>query len=282
MTALLALLSAVLIGSADFLGGITSRTANAVRVATFVSLAGLPLALAVSLAVDAERVGTADVIWSIASGVAVAAGIGCFYTAMGRGLISIVAPVAAVTGAVVPVSYSLARGDRPGTTAMVGLVIAVVSIAVVSLAPSDQHEHAAPVDRTVIGLSISSGALFGLFYIAFSRVSDEAGMWPITIERLAATVTLVAIAIAVTRGPITGTRRLFPVVLAIAALEIGATVPLLIALQQGPVAVASVVASLYPVTTVLLAGVVLRERMSRLQIFGVVCALVAVTLVSTA
>ena len=67
----------------------------------------------------------------------------------------------------------------------------------------------------------------------------------------------------------------------IAVLEIAATVLVLLALQRGPVAVASVVASLYPVTTVLLAGLVLRERLSRLQYAGVVCALVAVALVST-
>ena len=67
----------------------------------------------------------------------------------------------------------------------------------------------------------------------------------------------------------------------IAALEVAASVPLLIALQRGPVAIASVLASLYPVTTVILAGVILRERLSRLQYVGVACALVAVVLISS-
>ena len=103
-----------------------------------------------------------------------------------------------------------------------------------------------------------------------------------TIERAAASVVLVVAALVLTRGPRHGTapacsRRCS----LIALLEVAAVVPLLLALQRGPVAIASVVASLYPVTTVLLAAFVLRERLSRLQYVGVVCALVSVALVSS-
>ena len=134
----------------------------------------------------------------------------------------------------------------------------------------------------MIALALASGLFFGLFYIAFSRVSDDAGMWPVTIERAAAAVVLVVLALALTRGPIVGARRAaLATVLLIAVLEVAATVPLLLALQRGPVAIASVLASLYPVTTVLLAAFVLRERLSRLQYVGVACALVSVALVSS-
>jgi drug/metabolite transporter (DMT)-like permease len=281
VTALLALSSAVLIGGADFIGGMTSRTANGVRVAAFAALAGLPFALALSIAYGAEHVGRADVIWSLLGGVAAAVGIGCFYTAMGRGLISVVAPVAAVTGAVVPVVFALARGERPGVVAVVGLLIALVAVAIVSVAPAEQHDDAGLLDGTVIALSLASGLFFGLFYIAFSQVSEDAGLWPVTLERVAASTVLILLALGLTRGPIEGVRRVLPYVLAIGALELAATVPLLLALQRGPLAIASVLASLYPVTTVLLAGFVLRERLSRLQYIGVVCALVAVALVSS-
>ena len=215
-----------------------------------------------------------------ASGVAVACGFGCFYTAMGRGLISVVAPVAAVTGAVIPVVYALVRGERPGSTALVGLVIALVAVVVVSAAPAEQHADAGVIDRSVIALSLTSGLFFGVFYITFSRISEDAGMWPVALERVAAAFVLILLALALTRGPIEGVRRLLPYVVTIGAVEVAATVPLLLALQRGPVATASVVASLYPVTTVLLAGFVLRERLSRLQYLGVACALVAVALVS--
>ncbi len=281
MTALLALLSAVFIGGADFVGGLTSRTANGIRVAAFVALVGLPMALAVSIAYGAEHISTADVVWSLLAGTAVAAGIGCFYVGMGRGLISVVAPVAAVVGAVLPVVYSLARGERPGAIALAGLVIAFVAVAVVSFAPSEQHPDALGVDRGVLVLAVASGVFFGLFFITFSRVSEDAGMWPVTIERAAAAIVLIGLVLVFTRGPLAGGRRLLPVVIVIAFLEVAAIVPLLLALQRGPVAIASVVASLYPVTTVLLAGIVLRERLSALQYIGVVSALVSVGLVST-
>lgn len=281
MTALLALVSAVLVGGADFVGGIASRTANGVRVAAFAQVVGLAFAVPVSIAYGADRLGASDVGWSVLSGMAVGGGFGLFYTAMGRGLISVVAPIAAVTGAVLPVVYALARGERPGTTAVAGLVIALVAVAIVSIAPAEQHADAGVVDGIVIGLSIASGLFFGTFYIAFSQISDDAGLWPVTLERVAAASVLVVLAVTLTRGPIEGVRRLLPYVLAIGALEVAATVPLLLALQRGPVAVASVLASLYPVTTVVLAGCVLHERLSRLQYVGVVLALAAVALVST-
>jgi drug/metabolite transporter (DMT)-like permease len=281
MTALLALVSAVLVGGADFVGGIASRTANGVRVAAFAQVVGLAFAVPVSIAYGADRLGASDVSWSVLSGMAVGGGFGLFYTAMGRGLISVVAPVAAVTGAVLPVVYALARGERPGTTAVVGLAIALVAVAIVSMAPAEQHADAGVVDGIVIGLSIGSGLFFGTFYIAFSQISDDAGLWPVTLERVAAASVLVVLAVTLTHGPIEGVRRLLPYALAIGALEVAATVPLLLALQRGPVAVASVLASLYPVTTVILAGSVLHERLSRLQYVGVVLALAAVALVST-
>jgi drug/metabolite transporter (DMT)-like permease len=282
MTAFLALLSSVFIGSADFVGGAASRTANGVRVATFIAIMCVPLALVVSLSYGAEHVSRGDAIWSALSGIVVAFGIGCFYLGMGRGLISVVAPVAAVTGAVIPVVYGLVRGERPGAPALVGLVVAFVAVAVVSIAQSEQHpETLVGVDRHVIGLALAAGVFFGLYYITLSRVSDDAGLWPVTISRAAGSVALVILALALTRGVLGGVTQLWRTVLLIAVLAISAMVPLLLALQRGPVAIASVLASLYPVTTVLLAAFVLRERLSRLQYVGVACALVSVALVST-
>lgn len=281
MTALLAILSAVLVGGADFLGGLASRSASALRVAALAQAAGLPFAFLLALAVPADGVTASDAAWALASGVSVACGIACFYTAMGRGLISVVAPLAAVTGAAVPVFYALARGERPGTAASIGIVIALAAVVIASIAPSDpRHAHLA-VTPDVVGLSILAGGFFGAFYVALSLISDDAGLWPVAIERSAATPTLVVIALALTRGALTVPPRLGRLVVLIALLEVGATAPLLLALQRGPVAIASVLASLYPVTTVLLAASVLRERMSRLQLAGVCLALVAVVLVSS-
>lgn len=241
--------------------------------------AGLPLAFLLAVIASAEHVSPGDAAWSLASGAAGACGIACFYAAMARSLISVVAPVSAVVGAAVPVLYALARGERPGAAASAGIVIALVAVVVVSIAPDDPHQAHLPVTHVVIGLSVVAGGFFGVFVIALSNVSDGAGLWPVALARTAGALTLIVLTLGTTKSlrvP-TSLGRLIPTV---AALEVIAAVPLLIALQRGPVTTASVMASLYPVPTVLLAALLLRERISRLQQLGVSFALVAVVLVS--
>jgi drug/metabolite transporter (DMT)-like permease len=202
----------------------------------------------------------------------------CFYTAMTRGLISVVAPVTAVTGALVPVLYALGGGERPGAAAAAGIALAILAIGLVSLGSAGAAEAAA--SRDALPLAIVAGVLFGLFYVCFARVHEDAGLWPVAISRLTSATVLVALAIVLTRGVAVG-RAAAPWVFAIGTLEVAAAVTLLLALQRGPVSVASVLASLYPVTTTFLAALVLRERLRGLQLAGVALALVAVALISS-
>ena len=278
MTALLAVTSALLVGGADFVGGFLSRTVDAVRVAAAAQLVGLALAVPTALFVASERVTTTEACWAVGSGVAVALGLVCFYTAMTRGLISVVAPVTAVTGALVPLLYALGGGERPGEAAVAGIALAIVAIGLVSLGPMGPAEAAA--SRDALPLAIAAGVLFGLFYVCFARVHEDAGLWPVAISRLTSATVLVALAIALTGGLSVG-RAAAPWVVAIGALEVAAAVTLLLALQRGPISVASVLASLYPVTTTFLAALVLRERLRGLQLAGVALALVAVALISS-
>ena len=114
-----------------------------------------------------------------------------------------------------------------------------------------------------------------------ARVHEDAGMWPVAISRVASTTVVVALALAVTRG-LSVSRDAVPRIALIGVLEVGAAVTLLLALQRGPVSVASVLASLYPVTTTFLAAFVLHERLRGRQLVGVGLALVAVALISSA
>jgi drug/metabolite transporter (DMT)-like permease len=279
MTAVLAIASALLVGGADFTGGLLSRSISPFRVAALGQAVGLALALPTALLGDTERVAGGDVAWGVASGVAVGLGLVAFYDAMARGMISLVAPVTAVTGAVVPVAYAFGSGERPGTAAVVGIVLAIAAIGLVSLG------HGTPPTSSgglgVLPLAFAAGILFGLFYVCFARVHEDAGMWPVAISRVTSSVVVVALALAVTGG-LAVQRAAVPRIVMIGALEIGAAVTLLLALQRGPVSVASVLASLYPVTTTFLAALVLRERLRGLQLVGVALALVAVTLISSA
>ena len=279
MTALLAVASALLVGGADFFGGVLSRVVSAARVAALAQVTGLVLAIPIALLVDAERVTDADAAWSAGSGIAVGIGIVLFYTAMTRGLISLVAPVTAVVGALVPVTYALGTGERPGTAATVGIALAVGAIVLVSLVPGQNATM--PSQFGALPLAVGAGVFFGSFYVCLARVHEDAGMWPIVISRVASATALVGLALVTTRGLGIGREYLLRTA-AIGALEIGAAVTLLLALQRGPVSVASVLASLYPVTTTFLAALLLRERLRGLQLVGVALALVAVALISSA
>jgi drug/metabolite transporter (DMT)-like permease len=159
-----------------------------------------------------------------------------------------------------------------------GIALAIVAIGLVSLGPMGPAEAAA--SRDALPLAIAAGVLFGLFYVCFARVHEDAGLWPVAISRLTSATVLVALAIALTGGLSVG-RAAAPWVVAIGALEVAAAVTLLLALQRGPVSVASVLASLYPVTTTFLAALVLRERLRGVQLAGVALALVAVALISS-
>jgi uncharacterized membrane protein len=278
LSALLALASAFFAGGSDFMGGFSSRRVSAIRVAASTQLVSFLVSVPVAALSGADRVTSVDVWWSIASGLVVGAGLGCFYDAMGRGLISLVAPIAAVTGAAVPVAYALARGERPGPAALVGIGLALPAIAVMSLAPAHRSLESvkAPV---VVALSIAAGVLFGAFFVCFSRTGEHAGLWPVAFSRATSALLLIVVATVFWGGPIAGT--LLRYVIPNGVLECAATVTLLLALQRGPVAIVSVLASMYPVTTILLAGGILRERLTRVQLGGVALAVVAVALVSS-
>jgi drug/metabolite transporter (DMT)-like permease len=277
VTALLAISSAAIIGGVDFFGGFISRRLPPVRVAALVQVTGLLIAVPVALLVDWDRVTSADVAWSLVGGVAVGFGLGLFYTALARGLISLVAPVTGAVGASIPVVWDFARGEVPGALAVTGIVLAIAAIVIVSFATvGRRHDD----DVRAVAMGVCAGVLFGVFYVAYSLPDPDAGLWPVPILRVGAAVALVGCALVMTRGVRLPTRTLSPIG-ALGLLEVVGAVLLLEALQRGPVAVAAVLGSLYPVTTVLLAAAVLHERLTRSQAGGVLLALVAIVLVST-
>jgi drug/metabolite transporter (DMT)-like permease len=279
VTALLALLSALMVGGADFLGGITSRRARPVVVAATSQVLGLSVAVPIALVWWADELRTRDVTLALAGGIAVGTGFVLFYGAMAGGLISLAAPVAAVVGAVLPVAVGFVRGERPGVAAVAGVALALGAIAIVAIAPTPSAPGTDAAARAVV-LAAAAGFCFGFFFLFFAGIDEDAGLAPLPIYRVGSAAILVAVAAAM-RVHVTEARPVARRALAISTLEVLATVPLLLALQRGPLVIAAVVASLYPVTTVILARGLLHERLSRPQLAGVALALVAVVLVST-
>jgi drug/metabolite transporter (DMT)-like permease len=275
VTIVLALAAAVAVGTSAFLGGLTSRHAPPLHVSAVAQLVALLLAVPLALLKAWERVTNADLLWSLASGIAAACALGLFYQAMARGLISVVVPVTAVVGAALPVGYGLITGERPSVPALVGIVLALIAVAVVSATPGPGR-----VSTAIVLTSVGAGICFGAFVVSFARVDEAAGLWPIPLSRFASFVTLAALTVLIVGRPFTLRPRIASSCVAIGLCEVTGIVTLLLALQRGPVAIASILYSLYPVTAGLLAAVVLNERLSRAQLVGVGIALFSLALIS--
>lgn len=218
-------------------------------------------------------------LWGAMTGIAQGLGVWWFYAALGTGPISVVSPLTAILAAGVPLLCGLALGERPGAVAGVGAVLALVAVVLVSREATDEDVRPHLFTAKVAWLTFGAGLAFGLNFVAIAQAPAEARLWPLFFGRVVATV-LVVIAAVLTgnlRAPQGVSLRL--AILA-AALDIGANVTMLWALQSSMLSLASVLMSLYPAFTVLLAIVVLRERVTRWQMVGMVAALAAVAMIS--
>lgn len=275
---MLALVSAVSYGVSDFVGGLASRRVAALRVV----LVSYPIAM-VLLAVLASVVGGhvtgAAVFWGVLCGVSQGLGVWWFYAALGSGPISVVSPLTAVLVAAIPVAVGVALGERPGPVAAAGVVIALAAVVLVSREATDEDVRPHTFTTTVAWLTLGAGVAFGLNFVLIAQAPVEAKLWPLVFARVAASLLVVGIAVASRdlRVP-TGTPLRLAVVAAV--LDTVANVATLLAVQASLLSLAGVLMSLYPAATVLLAIIVLRERVTRWQVAGMVAALAAVAMIA--
>jgi len=280
MTYLLAIGSAVLYGAADFLGGLATRRAGTIAVVILSQASGLILlALLLPLLPDASP-SRADLLWGALAGLTGGIGVGLLYRALAVGVMAVVAPTTAVCAVAIPVVVSLLLGERPGPLAMAGMALGIVSIVLVSQQrPAEQAEHNPGTPRSSgVGIALASGVMIGLFFLTLARTESEAGMWPILVARLVS-VTLFG-TIAIGRGiSLRMPARMAVLALVCGVIDMLANALYLLAARQGQLSVVVTLSSLYPASTVLLARIVLGERLNLLQSFGVACALAAVVLI---
>lgn len=245
-------------------------------------LVSYPIALVLLTGVAAivgGQVNQGAVFWGALCGVSQAFGIWWFYAALGSGPISVVSPLTAILVAGIPVGAGLALGERPGAIAGLGVVLALVAVVLVSREASDKDVTPHTFTAKVAWLTVGSGVAFGLNFVLIHQAPVDAKLWPLVFARLSASVLVFGIA-AVTanlRAP-SGT----PLRLAMlaAVLDAVANIAMLLALQASLLSLAGVLMSLYPAATVLLAIVVLRERVTRWQVVGMVLALAAVAMIA--
>ena len=238
----------------------------------------LVLLLVLALIVGGDISGDA-MFWGGLCGVSQAFGIWWFYAALGSGPISVVSPLTAILVAGIPVGVGLALGERPSAIAGVGVLLAFIAVVLVSREATDEDTTPHKFTASVAWLTVGSGVAFGLNFVLIHQAPVEAKLWPLVFARLSATVLVVVIA-ALSKNLRPPGGVALRLALAAALLDTGANIAMLLALQASFLSLAGVLMSLYPAATVLLAIVVLRERVTRSQAFGMVLALAAVAMIA--
>ena len=281
MFAVLALLSALCYGAADFVGGVTARRASTLAVVVISQLAGLLLLFVILPFLPQAAPSRADLLWGALAGVAGGGGVALLYRALAIGVMAVVAPTTAVCAVVIPVFVSVMLGERPAAATFAGIALAIVAIVLVSQSRdsgSGARGEAEERRTRAFTLAVLSGVVIGFFFVALARTSNQAGLWPLVAARTASVALFTMMAFFASRS-LRIPAAILGIVVAGGALDMLANLLYLLASRAGPLSVVVTLASLYPASTVLLARFVLHERLSRLQWAGVACALVAVTII---
>lgn len=276
MAVVLGLLVAVTYGTADFFGGIASKKNHSTVVVALSQGLGLA-ALAVVVAIDrgAHPI-RHDLLAGGAAGSAGLVGLILLYRGLANGNMSVVAPITAVGAGIVPLAWGLTSGERPSAVALGGVATALVAVALVSAADVATTKNAS---RDDVVLALSAGVAFGVVFILLGTTHAASGMWPVLTARIASVV-IVSSSLLVARRPVRPAPGTLPTIVAAGILDVGANALYVLASRRGLLSLVAVLSSLYPAATIILARLVLAERMNRKQLLGIVLALTGVTLIA--
>jgi drug/metabolite transporter (DMT)-like permease len=277
LSIILALTSAAIFGVADFTGAVSSRRTGAFVTAVLSQAVGLVSLLAVVGFVPGSP-DPRSIAWGAVAGLAGGLGLAVFFWAMAVGPIGVVSPLTAAMAAVVPLAVGIALGDWPEPVALVGIALGVAAVVLASGGGSRSPVAMAP---KVLAATLGAGLGFGGFLVALAQTSSSAGLWPLVGARLASLAMFGLIAAAGHRSVRPDPGSWAPIA-ACGALDMLANIALLYAVQDGMLAISGVLASLGPLSTILLSRVVLGERLQRAQQFGVGLAVAAVSCVALA
>jgi drug/metabolite transporter (DMT)-like permease len=273
----LALGSSVVWGSADFLGGIYTRRLSLAGVVVVSQMAGLLVLLAIVAATGGPAAlnGEAFAIGLAAGGFG-AVGIAAFYAALAAGTMSIVSPVSAC-GAVIPMALALLGGERPGATALAGAVVALSGAVMASI-----HEYSGgrPGGRSSILLAVLAAAGIGGYLFCIGHAARGGHTLEALLGGRTGSLGLLILASLLSSRSMRVPRDALLAVAAIGLMDTSANALFAVATQHGYLSIVSVLGSVYPIVTVLLAQIVLRERLTTVQAAGVVTTLVGVAIVS--
>ena len=271
----LALGSSVAWGTSDFLGGLRSRRMSALTVLLVSQPVGLVLALIVALAVGGDSLSARDAAIAAGAGATVVMALGAFYRAMALGSVTAVATIGAL-GVLVPVAAGLIQGDRPGVLQAIGALAGIAGVVLVAREPDPEWRAA---NRVALGLAALAALGFGTFFLGLDLSSGPRPAWTIVAARTGGVATLLVAAV-FARPSMRIEPALLPSLLAIGFFDVLANSLFAVATNHGLLSLVAVAGSLYSAVTVLLARVVLRERLALPQRVGVVVALAGVGLIA--
>jgi drug/metabolite transporter (DMT)-like permease len=272
----LALGASVAWGLGDFLGGLKSRTLSPLAVMAVAQPVGLA-AVAIAVAIHWEPWPGDRVLLAVPAAVLGTCGLVAFYRGMATGSISLVAPIAA-TGALIPVAFGLATGERPSPFQLAGIVLAVGGAVVTSYEPGVGSQR--PRLAAGVAWALVAAVGFGGYFIPMHEAAESDFLWASLVFRLASN-TLVLAAVLTFRPRLTRSPRALATLACIGLADTGGNVLFAAAsAQDALVSVVSVLASLYPVVTVALARLYLHERVGHIQEAGAAATLTGVVLVS--
>lgn len=300
LTVLLGLAGAVSYGIADFLGGVSSRRLRPLTVSAVAGAAGV-LPLVAGLAVVGGRLSSGSVAWGLVASLAGSVGVVLLYRALATGPMSILSPVTAVFSAIVPVVVALVGGTALSPLAVAALVVAILAVVLVAAV---RERDAARLTVAALAAAVVAGCGFGTLVLAYDASPRGSELVTLTIARTSQAVVLSALALltrgrAVEAGPrgsrpggrttpsgaaegvlvtTRAGRMLLVALLGCGVFDAGANILIVAALRSGDAGtlpVVSVLNALYPMGTILLAAIVLRERVTRPQAIGIALALAA-------
>lgn len=263
----------LLIGTADFFGGIASRRSAPLTVAAWSRVTGIPVIAVIAFVVGGQAIGRDIVLGGIA-GLGSAIGVAALYRGFSKAAVGVVAPTASITAAVVPIVAGLVGSERPSVIVSVGLVLAVLSALLVAYVP---HESA--FSLVGLGHGVLAGAGFGLMAIMYSLTTADSRLIPAVSGQISGSVFALLVVFATRSGlRIVASNRVPPVLAGVlGAVGVGAFVA---ASQTAELILLGVALALFPTVTVVLAAIFLKERLAYSQWFGVAAAGAAVILVS--
>ncbi|MFG3138096.1 EamA family transporter [Streptomyces sp. NPDC048211] len=272
---LLALGSSLAYGCADFLGGLGARKAHVLHTVMIAAPASLAVELLLWPFLGASF-GVEALGWGAASGVASAAAFALLYRTLAIGPMNVLSPVTALVSAMLPVGVGLLQGERLGVAGLVGLPLALAAVVLVS---AGHGSGAARPSRTAMLLALGAGAAIALQLIFLHQAPSDSGVAPLLIGRaVSSAVTLGAAGLMFRR--LGSERPAYAMSAAAGVLDSVANLLFLLAARSGDLAVVAVITALYPAGTVLLARMVLAERIHRGQLVGLGTAAAAVSLLA--